>query len=133
MQSSARWHSDGDALTCLLDALLFAISGIRVMSCPNRQGNTKVAADLPLYSQSGDLPCTTSLAPASEAVPGAPEVMIRGQRSLSNSSWQATARLHAQTHTLAFTSLAVGVVAFALLLVQSAWLVSPRLDWVRWW
>jgi len=42
---------------------------------------------------------------------------------LNNSSWLATARHHAQTHTLAFASLVIGVLAVLLLLAQSLWMV----------
>lgn len=40
---------------------------------------------------------------------------------LTDTSWLASARQHAQTHTLAFGSLTLGVFAVVVLLVQSLW------------
>ena len=40
---------------------------------------------------------------------------------LTDTSWLASARHHAQTHTLAFGSLTLGVLAVAVLLAQSLW------------
>jgi ZIP family zinc transporter len=42
---------------------------------------------------------------------------------LSDVSWLTVTRRHAQTHTLAFASLTIGVLAVLMLLAQSSWMV----------